>query len=104
MLASRFTPPLEPDFFHSVPKERMLGTAREDGGREPGFHALRNSAPQPGLSTGAVQTHLLFTPTSPPSRQANISEDLESPWKCLPAFRQAGGREEAMRGRGLSYS
>lgn len=97
LLTSWFTPPLEPDFSHSVPKERMLLRARVDGGREPGFHALRNSAPHPCLSTRAIQTHLLFTPNQPAFLAAKPSENLESPWKCLPAFRQAGIREEAMR-------
>lgn len=95
---------LEPDFFHSVLKQRMLFTARVDGGREPGFQTLGNSVPHPRLSTRAIQTHLLFTPNQPAFLAVKSSEDLESPWKRLPACRQTGSRGEVMRDRGLNYS
>lgn len=95
---------LEPDFFHSVLKQRMLFSARVDGGREPGFQALGNSVPHPRLSTRAIQTHLLFTPNQPAFLAVKSSEDLESPWKRLPACCQVGSREEVMRDRELSYS
>lgn len=71
----------------------MLLTTRVDGSREPEFYVLRNSAPHPWSSTHAVQTTPALHINQPAFLAAKPLEDLEDPWKCLPAFLHAGSRQ-----------